>query len=243
MDTSGVQGPKPIPSETSPPSRPSLEHRGGRTLDHDERGESTKEGGRRPPAINTQPGRPAPRRTAFFPLAPPPPPSPSSSLRTSLDHLWRSLDFQRKQLKPQARRTRHPQAPVPHPAWPAAVPPDPLHCRPRPAAVRPRSEHPRSERERMASLAKHVAGLPCPPLSGASRSHRRPAAPRRPPSALVCGTYALTKEERERERMRQQFDEASERCAPRPWRASPSPPRTSTLPWSPPTSTPRSAPL
>nr|XP_034595588.1 uncharacterized protein LOC117857153 [Setaria viridis] len=95
----------------------------------------------------------------------------------------------------------------------------------------------------MASLAKHVAGLPCPPLSGASRSHRRPAAPRRPPSALVCGTYALTKEERERERMRQQFDEASERCAPRPWRASPSPPRTSTLPWSPPTSTPRSAPL
>jgi len=66
----------------------------------------------------------------------------------------------------------------------------------------------------MASLAQHVAGLPCPPLSGASR--RRPAAPRRPPSALVCGTYALTKEERERERMRQQFDEASERCRTAP---------------------------
>ncbi|CAN6289634.1 unnamed protein product [Urochloa humidicola] len=66
----------------------------------------------------------------------------------------------------------------------------------------------------MASLAQHVAGLACPPLSGASR--RRPAAPRRPPSALVCGTYALTKEERERERMRQQFDEASERCRTAP---------------------------
>ncbi|RCV45090.1 hypothetical protein SETIT_9G425000v2 [Setaria italica] len=68
----------------------------------------------------------------------------------------------------------------------------------------------------MASLAQHVAGLPCPPLSGASRSRRRPAAPRQPPSALVCGTYALTKEERERERMRQQFDEASERCRTAP---------------------------
>nr|CAB3496111.1 unnamed protein product [Digitaria exilis] len=67
----------------------------------------------------------------------------------------------------------------------------------------------------MASLAQHVAGLPCPPLSGAS-SRRRPTAPRRPPSALVCGTYALTKEERERERMRQQFDEASERCRTAP---------------------------
>ncbi|RLN42086.1 30S ribosomal protein S1, chloroplastic [Panicum miliaceum] len=66
----------------------------------------------------------------------------------------------------------------------------------------------------MASLAQHVAGLPCPPLSSASR--RRPAAPWRPPSALVCGTYALTKEERERERMRQQFDEASERCRTAP---------------------------
>jgi small subunit ribosomal protein S1 len=32
----------------------------------------------------------------------------------------------------------------------------------------------------------------------------------------VCGTYALTKEERERERMRQQFDEASERCRTAP---------------------------
>lgn len=66
----------------------------------------------------------------------------------------------------------------------------------------------------MASLAQHVAGLPCPPLSGASR--RRPAAQRRPPSALVCGTYALTKEERERERMRQLFDDASERCRTAP---------------------------
>ncbi|AQL07040.1 30S ribosomal protein S1 [Zea mays] len=66
----------------------------------------------------------------------------------------------------------------------------------------------------MASLAQHVAGLPCPPLSGASR--RRPAAQRRPPSALVCGTYALTKDERERERMRQVFDDASERCRTAP---------------------------
>ncbi|OEL34010.1 30S ribosomal protein S1, chloroplastic [Dichanthelium oligosanthes] len=67
----------------------------------------------------------------------------------------------------------------------------------------------------MASLAQHVAGLPCPPLSGASR-RRRPAAQRRPPSALVCGTYALTKDERERERMRGLFDEASERCRTAP---------------------------
>ena len=66
----------------------------------------------------------------------------------------------------------------------------------------------------MASLAQHVAGLPCPPLSGAAR--RRPAAQRRPPSALVCGTYALTKDERERERMRQLFDDASERCRTAP---------------------------
>lgn len=67
----------------------------------------------------------------------------------------------------------------------------------------------------MASLAQHVvAGLACPPLSGASL--HRPASPRRPPSALVCGTYALTKDERERERMRQLFDEASERCRTAP---------------------------
>ncbi|KAF2938964.1 hypothetical protein DAI22_03g156400 [Oryza sativa Japonica Group] len=65
----------------------------------------------------------------------------------------------------------------------------------------------------MASLAQHVAGLASPPLSGAPR--RRPAAPTRP-SALVCGTYALTKEERERERMCQLFDEASERCRTAP---------------------------
>ncbi|GJN31296.1 hypothetical protein PR202_gb19678 [Eleusine coracana subsp. coracana] len=67
----------------------------------------------------------------------------------------------------------------------------------------------------MASLAQHVvAGLACPPLSGASL--HRPAAPRRPPSALVCGTFALTKDEQERERMRKLFDEASERCRTAP---------------------------
>jgi hypothetical protein len=32
----------------------------------------------------------------------------------------------------------------------------------------------------------------------------------------VCGTYALTKDERERERMRQLFDDASERCRTAP---------------------------
>jgi hypothetical protein len=67
----------------------------------------------------------------------------------------------------------------------------------------------------MASLAQHVvAGLACPPLSGASL--HRSAAPWRPPSALVCGTYALTRDEQERERMRQLFDEASERCRTAP---------------------------
>ncbi|TVU47272.1 hypothetical protein EJB05_06867, partial [Eragrostis curvula] len=66
----------------------------------------------------------------------------------------------------------------------------------------------------MASLAQHVAGLACPPLSGASL--HRPAAPRRTPSALVCGTFALTKDEQERERMRQLFDAASERCRTAP---------------------------
>ncbi|KAM3229301.1 hypothetical protein ACQJBY_060279 [Aegilops geniculata] len=64
----------------------------------------------------------------------------------------------------------------------------------------------------MASLVQHVAGLACPPLSGASR---RPGAPMRP-SALVCGTYVLSKDEKERERMRTLFDEASERCRTAP---------------------------
>jgi small subunit ribosomal protein S1 len=64
----------------------------------------------------------------------------------------------------------------------------------------------------MASLVQHVAGLACPPLSGASR---RPGAPVRP-SALVCGTYVMSKDEKERERMRTLFDEASERCRTAP---------------------------
>jgi small subunit ribosomal protein S1 len=64
----------------------------------------------------------------------------------------------------------------------------------------------------MASLVQHVAGLACPPLSGASR---RPGASLRP-SALVCGTYVMSKDDKERERMRTLFDEASERCRTAP---------------------------
>ncbi|KAI4963665.1 hypothetical protein ZWY2020_011226, partial [Hordeum vulgare] len=65
----------------------------------------------------------------------------------------------------------------------------------------------------MASLVQHVAGLACPPLSGASRRQ----APMRP-SALVCGTYVLSKDEKEQERMRTLFDEPPSAAALRPWR-------------------------
>lgn len=78
----------------------------------------------------------------------------------------------------------------------------------------------------MAALAPHrfAAGLRCPPLSfsplswpsSAAVPSKLTARPSYCCAAVVAGTYALTPAQKEREKLRELFEEASERCRTNP---------------------------
>lgn len=68
----------------------------------------------------------------------------------------------------------------------------------------------------MASFAHHqFAGIQCPPISSSpilKPSSRAPARPSFCPAAVTMGTYALTQEQKERQKLKEMFEEACERC-------------------------------
>ncbi|KAG6501126.1 hypothetical protein ZIOFF_040994 [Zingiber officinale] len=77
-----------------------------------------------------------------------------------------------------------------------------------------RVSRPASE-PRMASFAPHqLAGIRCPPISSSPilKPSTTPARPSFCPAAVIMGTYALTPDQKERQQLKEMFEEARERC-------------------------------
>ncbi|XP_042398245.1 30S ribosomal protein S1, chloroplastic-like [Zingiber officinale] len=67
----------------------------------------------------------------------------------------------------------------------------------------------------MASFAPHqLAGIRCPPISSSPilKPSSTPARPSFCPAAVIMGTYALTPDQKERQQLKEMFEEARERC-------------------------------